>query len=78
MAAVDGVERKEIQGNLGMEIVRCRATGATSTFVSRFGTIVSVQVTDETDYDCLTSWSGSTITITCTNDDYLNLLIIGY
>jgi len=77
MAVVDNVTRKEITGNLGMEVVRCQATGATSTFVSKFGTIFSVQCTDETDYDCLVSWSGSEITITCTDKDYLNLVIFG-
>lgn len=77
MAAVDNVTRKEITGVEGVEIVRCQATGATSTFDSKFGTIISVQVTDETDYDCLVSWSGSRITVTCTDDDYLNIMVVG-
>jgi len=78
MASVDNITRKELTGNLGFEIVRCQATGATSTFVSKFGTIVICSVADETDYDCTWSVSGRTITVTCTNDDYLNIIVVGY
>lgn len=78
MAIVDNIVRKEITGVSGMEVLRCMATGATSSFTSKFGNVTAFVVYDETTGGtATTSISGNTLTITATNDDYLDIVIFG-
>jgi len=71
---------KELTGLLAVEIVRGQVTGGTTaTYVSRFGTIVAVLASDETSAGVVkASWSGSTVTVTATQNDYVGVLIVGY
>jgi len=77
MAVVDNITRKEITGLLGIEVVRAQLTGATSTFVSKFGTVVAVGINVEGTNGATWTRSGSTITITGTNDDWVNIFVFG-
>lgn len=76
MAVVDNVTKLEFH-NPAIEVVRAQLTGATSTFVSKFGTVVSAQV--DVEGTNATTWtrSGSTITVTGTNDDWVNIIVFG-
>lgn len=76
MAAVDNVTRFE-HGDPSKEVVRAQLTGATSTFVSKFGTVISAQVDVEGTNTMTWTRSGSTITITGTNDDWVNITVYG-
>ena len=76
MAAVDNVTRTNIPiGNV--EIVRAQLTGTTSTFVSKFGKILSCVLNEEGTNGATYTWSTRTVTITGTNDDYVNIIIVG-
>ena len=78
MAALASVTRKEITGNLGQEIVRGTVTTSGDTFASRFGTIQQVFIHDETTLGgARATFSGSTVTITCTAADVVDLMIVG-
>lgn len=72
--------QKVITGLFGMEVVRGRVTGGTTgTYVSKFGTILAVIASDETSAGVIkASWSSSTVTITCTQNDYVDFVIFGY
>ncbi len=76
MAATDNTVTLE-HGDPSKEVVRTQLTGATSTFVSKFGTVVAFQLTVEGTNATTATRSGSTITITGTDDDYVNLTIYG-
>lgn len=76
MAVVDGVVRFQ-PGLVGVEIVRAALTGASSTFVSKFGTVNACHVDVEGTNTCTWTRSGRTITLTGTEDDYVNITVYG-
>ena len=77
MASVDNIIEFALPPSLGIQMVRVQLTGASSTFVTRFtktdGFIATVEGTNTTTY----ARSSNTITITGTNDDYVNFIIWG-
>ena len=79
MTAVTVVERKEVQGNLGMEVVKCTATDG-YTFKSRFGTVIAAFGNSQSRAGSYCSWSGGTVTYNCASAsvDSVCLFIIGY
>jgi len=77
MAVVDNVTRIE-QTNPKLEVVRALLTGASSTFVSDFGTIQGVIVVAEGTNGATFTWTGSTVTITGTNNDAVTIMVWGY
>lgn len=69
---------KEITGDIGMEVVRGVNVQNSDTYVSKMSTILAVFVHDETTANVAkATWSGSTVTVTCTNNDEINLLVFG-
>jgi len=72
--------QKVITGVFGMEVVRGQVTAATTgTYVSKFGTILAVVISNETTNNTIkASWSSSTVTITATQNDYVDFVIFGY
>jgi len=77
MAIVDNVTRiKQTDPNLELIRAALTATG-TSTFVSKFGTIFAVFVQEEGTNGATYTWTGSTVTITGTDTDYINMMIWG-
>jgi len=77
MAAVDNVTRSQ-DVLPGMETVRVQLTGATSTYESeRFGTVTAFVATVEGTNATTYTISGNTITITGTNNDFVNLVLYG-
>jgi len=78
MAVVDNVTTYESE-NPYEEIVRAALTGTTSTFVTKqFSRIHSVSVIVEGTNATTFTWATKTVTITGTNDDYVQIKIIGY
>jgi len=79
MAALASVTRKELTGIFGLEVVKGTVTTTGDTFTSKFGTIIGVQISDRTTTGgARVSTSGSTVTITCTSGDVIDLWIMGY
>ena len=79
MAVLASVTKKELTGNLGLEIVTGTVTTTGDTYVSKFGTIVSVVAHDRTTVGVVKcAVSGGTLTITCTSGDVVDLWITGY
>ena len=79
MASVDNISVFESEHPYE-EIVRAQltATGA-STYVSRqFGRLHSVSIAVESTNTTTFSWTTKTVTITGTNDDWVQIRIIGY
>lgn len=76
MAAVTEVSRLA-PGIPGLEIVRATLTGATSTFVSKFGTVIASLVKAEGTNACTWTISDRTLTITGTNADYVDIIVAG-
>lgn len=79
MAVATITERKEITGNLSFEIVLLEAT-TTETFKSKFSHIVAAFAQSESRAASRVSWSGNTVTYTCSgaSDDPVCLFIVGY
>ena len=78
MATVDNINVFET-GNPHEESVRARLTGSTSTYVSRkFNAVQSFTFSIEGTNGATCARTGTTITITGTNDDWINFKIIGY
>ncbi|MHA1827945.1 MAG: hypothetical protein ACTSX6_04775 [Candidatus Heimdallarchaeaceae archaeon] len=78
MASVDNISKWET-GVPYEESVRAQLTGSTSTYVTqKFSTIHSVIVTVEGTNSMTYTWSGKTVTITGTNDDWVNIRITGW
>ncbi|MCX6822073.1 MAG: hypothetical protein NTW30_04835 [Candidatus Aenigmarchaeota archaeon] len=77
MTVVDHITR--IQHNFpNMELVRAQLTATgTSTFVSKFGTILMCIVQKEGTNTTTYTWSTRTVTITGTDDDFVDIMIIG-
>ena len=73
-------EQKVITGLFGIEVVRGQVTGGTTgTYISKFGVIIAVIAGNETTNNTIkASWSSSTVTITCTQNDYVDFVIFGY
>jgi hypothetical protein len=79
MASLASVSKKEITGLLGMEVVRGTVTTSGDTFNSRFGNILVALVSDETTLGgAKVTWTGSSVAITCTNGDVVDLIIFGH
>ena len=76
MATVDNIVRFE-PGIVGTEVVRAQLTGASSTFVSRLGTVTAAHVDVEGTNSCTWTRSGRTITLTGTEDDYVDITCYG-
>jgi len=76
MAVVDNVN-KFPQTNPSLEMVRAQLTGASSTFETKFATIQSVLVQEEDANGATYTWTGRTITITGTDDDWVTIIIAG-
>jgi|ETNvirnome_2_300_1030623.scaffolds.fasta_scaffold08282_2 glutamate synthase domain-containing protein 3 len=78
MASVDNIVHANSE-TPGSEVVRAQLTGTTSTYVSEvFNTIQNVSVSTEGTNGATYAWSGVTVTITGTNNDYVNIIIHGY
>ena len=78
MAVLASTTIKEITGILSLEIVRGTVTTTGDTYNTKFGKIFNVQIHDETTAGgAYATWSGGTITVTCTSGDVVNLLIFG-
>tara|TARA_R100001244_G_scaffold34657_1_gene32006 strand:+ start:179 stop:415 length:237 start_codon:yes stop_codon:yes gene_type:complete len=78
MASVDNIVHASSE-DPGSEVVRVQLTGATSTYISeRFNTLQFVSAVAEGTNATTFTWTGSTLTITGTNDDYVNILIHGF
>jgi len=76
MAAVDNVTVNEVIK--GLELVRAQLTGATSTYVSqKFSSVQGFKFSVEGTNSCTATRSGTTITFTGTNDDWVNFQIWG-
>jgi len=78
MAVTDNTTKAEVKGLPGVEIVRTQLTGATSTYVAKFGTVQAVLVNVEGTNSLTWTRSGTTITLTGTNNDWVNIVIFGY
>lgn len=76
MAVVDHVTETQLPFP-NVEIVRAQLTGASSTFVSKFGKILACIVQEEGTNGATYTWSTRTVTIAGTNDDFVNILIVG-
>ncbi len=77
MASVDNIAESDVNVP-GREVVRAQLTGGTSTYASRrFSTVKSFQATVEGTNATTFTRSGITITITGTNDDWVNLELFG-
>ena len=77
MADVDNIDFFET-GTPYVESVRAQLTGGTSTFTpQKIATIRSPVVTVEGTNSMTYTWTGTTITITGTNDDWVNILVVG-
>lgn len=78
MASVDNIVHASSE-DPGSEVVRVQLTGATSTYISeRFNTLQFVSVVAEGTNGATFTWSGSTVTIIGTNNDYVNIIIHGF
>jgi hypothetical protein len=78
MAVIASVTKKEITGVIGMEIIRGTVTTSGDTYASRFGKIWAVIVHDETTLGGAKAVAtGSSVAVTCTNGDVVDLLIFG-
>lgn len=78
MADVDNINKKEISGLRGFHFVRAQLTGATSTYTSPFGASTKgVIVQEEGTNGATYTWSTTTgvITITGTNNDWVNMMM---
>lgn len=61
-----------------LQIVNVTVATTGDTFVSKFGTVTSVQVNDQTTTGgASATFSGTTVTIACTNGDVVDLWIWG-
>lgn len=71
--------RKEITGNLGVEVLNCTFTDG-NTFTSRFGTIVAVMIQSRSRDGAYASVSGRTVTLNCASasGDTGDIIIYGY
>ena len=77
MAEVDNIVRLET-GAPYEEVARAQLTGATSTYSSvKFGNVISYMVTVEGTNSMTYTTSGKVITITGTNDDFVNIKLVG-
>ena len=76
MADVDNPTRIET-GAPFVEILRAQQTGATSTYTSRFANVIAAQVSVEGTNTMTWTRSGRTITVTGTNNDWVNIVIYG-
>jgi len=77
MAAVDNVTKVEFPIP-NMEVVKAQLTATgTSTYVSRFGTIYTCHVNVRGTNTTTKTVSGRTVTITGTNDDWVDIIITG-
>ena len=77
MAEVDNISIKE-GGVPGIEAVRAQLTGTTSTYTPRLvGNVKNVNISVEGTNTMTWTRSGRTITITGTNDDWVNITING-
>ncbi len=78
MASVDNISFFET-GVPHEEIVRAQLTSGTSTFVSRkFNRLHSVHFSVEGTNGATFTWTSRTVTIIGTNDDWVDLKIVGY
>lgn len=80
MTALSSTVEFEVHGHPGLQLVQGTAAASGDTYVSKFGTIVNVQATKKTGGSTTveTTWSGSTITLTCDAADVICLAIWGY
>ena len=77
MAEVDNISIKE-GGVPGIEAARAQQTGTTSTYTPRLvGNIKAVVINVEGTNTLTWTRSGRTITVTGTNDDWVNIVIFG-
>ncbi len=77
MADVDNIDLFET-GTPGEEKVRAQLTSGTSTFKpQKIGTIRSIVVTVEGTNTTTYTWTGNTVTILGTNDDWVNIIVTG-
>jgi len=74
MASVDNIDANWIAP--GMLSVRAQLTGASSTYVVPAGKIRSVLLRHEGTNGATYTWTSSTITITGTNNDWVNILVV--
>jgi len=78
MASVDNIVHASSE-DPGSEVVRCQLTGASSTYISeRFNTLQFVSVVAEDTNGATYTFTGSTLTIVGTNNDFVNILIHGF
>ncbi len=80
MAVVDGVVYHEISGEHGKIVFRCALTGTSSTITSAIHKMsqLDVALLDVRGTNTMTyTVSGTTITVTGTNDDILDVVIYG-
>lgn len=78
MTAITVTERKEITGNLGMEIVKGTFTDG-YTFDSRFGVVIAAFAQSRSRTGAYCTVSGRTVTVVCASasGDVLDLMVIG-
>ena len=77
MAEVDNITTLET-GEPSQEVSRCQLTGASSTYTSRRIGRVKMAFVDVEGTNSMTfTRSGNVVTITGTNDDWVNVLLIG-
>jgi len=77
MAEVDNIDVFET-GDPHIEEVRAQLTGSTSTYtLQKINTIRRLIVTVEGTNSLTYTFSGSTITLTGTNDDRVNISVVG-
>ena len=79
MTAVTETGRKEITGNLCMEVVKCTFTDG-YTFTSKFGTVVAAFAQSRSRTGTYCGISGSTVTLNCASasGDVGDIFVIGY
>ena len=78
--ALTSVTKKEITGLESMQVVRgtCSTGAGGDVFYSRFGSIQSVLISDETNAGAAkATFSGGVVTITATISDIVTLIIFG-
>ena len=77
MAVVDNIVRLET-GPTSEEILRAKLTGSTSTYTSvKFGNVLAAFVSVEGTNGATFTRSGKVLTITGTNDDDINIRLVG-
>lgn len=77
MAEVDNIIQVEVAPP-GLEIARCLLTGATSTYTSkRFANVVAAFVSVEGTNTMTWTRSTNVVTITGTNNDAVNVILVG-